>query len=582
MIVPFAPSSEIVPEGLDASVWANLEPLYAELLTRDIHCVRCLDRLIMDRSELDAAANEAFILLTINMTCHTDDAAANRAYEDFIQNVQPKLKDVGFELDKRIAFAPQAAELDKQRYEVLLRNMRSDVEIYRSENVLIEVEIARLAQSYAQICGAMTVRFREEERTLAQLARYNDEQDRALREEAWRAGAARRLSDGEKQDEIFEKMIALRHRIALNAGFKSYRDYVFVQKRRFDYTPETCHDFARGVLEVVTPLARKLVKERAARMGISSTRPWDTHADPLGRPPLRPFKNASELIERSARVFASMDKGLSQMFDYLREDDPHAPQDGDVLHRSLDLESRKGKAPGGYQSNRERLRKPFIFMNAAGVQRDVETLLHEAGHAFHSLLSRAEPILSYRDEIPLEFAEVASMSMELMSYDYLGEFYSPEESRRARRMHLEQMVLGLTFIAIVDQFQHWIYENPLHTRAERHARWIELVDKYGPGLDWSGLEEFKSTAWHRILHLFEVPFYYIEYGIAQLGALRVWLNYRHDPAGALRAYKAALSLGGSRPLPELFAQAGAEFRFGPDIIRELMAEVEKEHAALSD
>lgn len=589
MIVPFVQSSEIVPDGLDATKWAELQPLYDELLARDLHCVRCLERLILDRSELDSAASEAFTLLTISMTCHTDDAVANRAYEDFIENVQPQLKEVGFALDKKIAFAPQAAELDPQRYGVLLRDLKANVEIFRPENVPIETDIARLSQTYAQISGAMTVLFRSEERTLSQLARYNEETERALREEAWRAGASRRFRDAGRLDDLFERMLTLRHQVAINAGFSNYRDYMFLHKRRFDYSPQTCHDFALGIEEVVTPLARRLMRDRAARLGLPSTRPWDTHVDPLGRAPLRPFKNGSDLIERTSRIFRRLDADrapsgpeLAEMFDYLRHDDPHAPQDGDTLHRSLDLESRKGKAPGGYQSNRERLRKPFIFMNAAGVQRDVETLLHEAGHAFHSLLCRADPILAYRNEIPLEFAEVASMSMELLTHEYLDEFYTPEEARRARRMHMEQMVLGLTFIAIVDQFQHWIYEHPSHARSERHAKWVELTNRIGPGIDWLGLDDYLHTGWQRILHLYEVPFYYIEYGIAQLGALQVWANARHDPAGALRAYKSSLALGGSRPLPELFAAAGARFEFGPDTLRRLMPEVEAELARLAD
>lgn len=585
MIVPFTTSSAIVPDGLDATRWDQLKPLYDELLARDLHCVRCLERLILDRSELDAAACEALTLLTINMTCRTDDARANKAYEDFIQHVQPQLKEVGFALDQRIINAPQARELDQQRYGVLLRDLKANVEIFRAENVPIETELACLAQTYAQVSGAMTVVFRGEERTLSQLARYNDETDRSLREEAWRAGATRRYRDAERLDDLFEKMLALRHTAALNAGFANFRDYSFVSKRRFDYSAQTCHEFARGVEQIVTPLARKLIRDRAADLRISSTRPWDTHVDPRGRAPLRPFRNASELIDRTSRVFQRMDSGpggLAQMFEYLRQDDPHAPESGDVLHRSLDLESRKGKAPGGYQSNRERLRKPFIFMNAAGVQRDVETLLHEAGHAFHSLLCRADPILAYRNEIPLEFAEVASMSMELLTHEYLDEYYTPEESRRACRMHLEQMILGLTLIAIVDQFQHWIYEHPAHSRQERHSQWRAINDRLGPGIDWSGLEEFQRTSWHRILHLYEVPFYYIEYGIAQLGALQIWSNARRDPAATLRAYKQALALGGSRPLPELFAAAGARFEFGPDALSRLIPDIESELARLAD
>lgn len=575
MIAAFKPASAIVPESLDATRWSNLEPYYRELIDREIHCAQCLERLILDRSELDAAAAQAFAVLTIRMTCHTDDPEANRAYTDFVENIQPRLREAGFALDRKIISAPQAAELDRYRYEVLLRDLRANVETFRAENVPLETEVARMSQDYTRICGGMTVVFRGEERTLPQLARYNEETDRSVREQAWLAGAARRFQDAQALDDLYERMVQIRHLVAQNAGFRNFRDYAFTSKKRFDYTPQTCHDFARAIREVCTPLLRRLMARRASELGVGSLRPWDSQVDVRGRPPLRPFRDAHELVERSARLFRRIDPAFGEMFDFLR-DDPHRPHDNGELARSLDLESRKGKAPGGYQSSRDRIRKPFIFMNATGVQRDVETLLHEGGHAFHALLARAEPILAYRSETPLEFAEVASMSMELLAHDMLEEFYSTEDADRARRMHLEQMLQGLTFIAIVDQFQHWIYEHPLHTRAQRHDYWVSLVNEYGPGYDWTGLDEYLRTGWQRILHLYEVPFYYIEYGIAQLGAIQVWSNHRRDPRGAVESYKKALSLGGSRPLPELFQACGANFDFGPVAVRRLLGVVEDE------
>ena len=567
MLTEFVPASEIVPSTLNAASWEELQPLYQELIDRDLHCANCLRRLILDRSELDAAAGEAGTDLYIAMTCHTDDPEAQRAYLEHVENVQPKLKQAAFDLDRKIVQSPHAAGLDQARFAVYLRDLKSAVDLFRPENIPLETELAKLDQQYSETCGAMTVQFRGKERTLSQMAVFNEDPDRATREEAWRLVATRRLQDRERIDAIFDQMMALRRKVAVNAGLKDFREYAFRARRRFDYTPEDCNAYARGIEQHVTPLVRNTMARRSQTMGVSPLRPWDGQVDPKGRPALKPFESAAQLVDRTQRLFDRMDPSLSGLFSALRE-----PVSG---RASLDLESRKGKAPGGYQASRERVRMPFIFMNAVGVQRDVDTIVHEAGHAFHALLCRGEPLLHYRNEIPLEFAEVASMSMELLAHPFLGEFYGEPEADRARRVHLEQLLSGLTFIAIVDQFQHWLYTTE-NTASERHAKWAELTERYGQGFDWSGLEQMLGPGWHRVLHLFGVPFYYIEYGIAQLGAIQMWLNYRKDPCGAVEAYKKALALGASRPLPELFKAAGLEFDFGPEIIGRLVGEVGRE------
>lgn len=575
MLTTFQRASEIVPENLDATKWSELEPLYRELIERELHCGNCLRRLIMDRSELDAAASEAGSRLFIEQTCHTDSEAANKAYIDFIENVEPKLKEVGFELDKKIASSPYVRDLEPGRFEVYMRSTQLGVKLFRPENVPIETELAKLEQQYRQICGAMTVNFRGEERTLPQMARFNEDTDRATREEAWRSVADRRYRDHEKIEGLYEQMLELRAKVARNAGFPNYRDFAHTAKRRFDYTPQMCHDYAAGVEKVVVPALRRLNAARARSLGIPKLRPWDLAVDVKGRPALRPFENAGQMVERTSKVFVKLDSELSGMFETLRRPGP----DGKSC---LDLESRKGKAPGGYQANRDRMRLPFIFMNAAGVQRDVETMVHEAGHAFHSILSRHDPLLMYRSEIPLEFAEVASMSMELLTHPFLNEYYSPADAARATRWHLEQLATMLPWIATIDQFQQWIYTDPGHSVADRQAKWLELNDRFGPAADWTGLENILRTQWHRQLHLFGSPFYYIEYGIAQLGALQLWLAFLKDRGAAVAAYKRALTLGGSRPLPELFGEAGLKFEFGEPMIRTLWDAVEKELAQLPE
>ncbi len=556
-------ASAFVPADLDAARWENLAPLYQALLDRKVDGVDGLRRLLLDRSELDSAASETQTNLYINMTCHTDDEQIKAAYLDFVERVEPKLKEAGFELDRKIVGSPHADGLDRRRHEVLLRDLQADVAIFRQENIPLQTEETKLDQQYEETCGAMTVDFRGEERTLPQMARFLEETDRATREEAWRGIWERRYRDHERLSEIFDRLVGLRAQVARNSGFASFRDYMFKRKHRFDYAPADCEAFHRAAEEVCVPVLRRLNARRREALGVDSLRPWDLAVDSKGRPPLRPFDGAEELIEKTSRLFHRMEPSLGTMFDSLRGGD------------CLDLDSRKGKAPGGYQAHRDRSRKPFIFMNAAGLHRDLETMVHEAGHAFHSILCNDEPLLHYR-HAPLEFAEVASMSMELLSFPYLGEFYDEAQVARAKRERLEDLSALLPWVATIDAFQHWIYTHPEHSRDERTAHWLELDERFGAAVSWDGLEHYRQMSWQRQGHLFGVPFYYIEYGIAQLGALQLWLGFKADRGRAIENYRRALRLGGSRPLPELFEAAELTFDFGPDTVKRLMDDVQRE------
>ena len=557
-----------VNADLDATNWENLAPLYQSLLDRELKCPKCLEKLLLDRSDLDALVSEAGANLYITMTRNTEDEAANKAYEAFVQSVEPEHKKMAFALDSKVAGSPHADKLDQDRYGVLLRGTRTNVELFREENVPIQTELALLDQKYSQVIGAMTCDFEGETRTMPQMQRFLEDQDRDLRERAWNATTEVRLAARETLDGLFDEMVAKRHQIALNAGFENFRDYQHAAMHRYDYTPDDCATFHAAIEETVVPLRRRCDEERAAALDVDPLRPWDGAVDVKGRAPLRPFETADELVEKSSKAFHRMDPELAGYFDSMREGD------------CLDLATRKGKAPGGYQYNRDFSRKPFIFMNAAGLHRDLETMVHEAGHAFHSCLSDHDPILAYRHS-PIEFAEVASMSMELLTYPYLDEFYNEEEANRARREHLEAMANTLSWIAQVDAFQHWIYLNPTHSHEERRAAWNDLNARFGGCASWEGHEEAKAHTWHRQLHIFGIPFYYIEYGIAQLGALQVWLNSkRNGEESAIRAYKSALSLGGSKPLPNLFEAAGCRFDFGSEIVGELMDAVNEELASI--
>jgi oligoendopeptidase F len=556
--------TDFVPADIDATNWDNLQPYYQQLLDREFKCSGCLEQFLLDRSELDAAASEAGSNLYITMTCNTEDKNAKDAFLSFVENVEPELKKLGFELNKKVVGSQHIDSLDKDRFGVLVRDWCADVEIFRDENVPLQTEDTKLGQEYAELCGAMMVNFDGEERTMPQMGMYQQDQDRSVREASWRAVAERRLQDRDTIDGIFDKMVANRNQTAQNAGFEEYRGYMFAVKHRFDYTPEDCIAFHDAIDEACMPIVRALAKERKEALGVDTLRPWDIAVDPHGHAALKPFDSADDLIEKTSKLFHRMDTELGDMFDTMR--------DGGY---SLDLDSRKGKAPGGYQASRDRQRKPFIFMNAAGLPRDLDTMVHEAGHAFHYMLCRHDDLVWYRGA-PLEFAEVASMSMELLAYPFLDEFYSPEEIKRAIKKHLEGIVSTLTWVATIDAFQHWIYLNPEHTREERTAHWLELGERFGGGVDWTGLEAEQEAVWHRQLHPFEVPFYYVEYGIAQLGALQMWLKYIENPKEAIAAYKNGLELGASKTLPSLFEASGLKFDFTTDMVSTLMKTVGEE------
>ena len=566
---PHAPR-KFVPVVIDLGDWSQLAPLFDRIEAAAAGCrtLAEFEQWILDWGELSAALDEESSKRYITMTCHTDDAEAEKAYLHFVEHIDPQTKPRQFKLSEIFLAHPLRAQLPKARYEVLDRNTRLHVELYRPENVPLETEEAKLGQQYQKLSGSLTVNFRGEEKTLVQMGRYLEEPDRALRQEAWELVAKRRLQEADKCAENFEALLALREQIARNAGFPDYLSYAFRARGRFDYTPEDCRKFHDAIESEVMPVLRALQQERRDRLGLAALRPWDLAVDPLNRPALRPFDEVGKMVSGSQQIFDQIDGRLAEGFATM------------VRLKLLDLANRKGKAPGGYQSTLAETRLPFIFMNAVGLQRDLETMLHEAGHAFHTLAAKEENLYAYRSA-PIEFCEVASMSMELLGNEFLEVFYAPAEANRARRTHLEGIMSIFPWIATVDAFQHWIYSHPGHTRAERTAAWLALMDRFGGTVAWSGFEDARANLWHRQLHIFLYPFYYVEYGIAQLGALQVWANSKRDKAKALADYQAGLALGGSRPLPELFAAAGCQFEFSRKTVKPLVELVQRELAKLA-
>jgi len=554
-----------VPADIKLGDWSHIAPLFDLLEQRGPQCASAsdLERWLLDGSELSAALDEEASRRYIAMTCHTDDVEAEKGYLHFVERIEPELKPRQFKLSQIYLSHPLRSLLPKTRYAVFDRDIAVQVELFRQENVPLETEETRLGQQYQKLAGSLTVQFRGEEKTLIQMGRYLEETDRSLREEAWELVATRRLQEADKFEGIFEQQARLREQIAANAGFPNYLAYGFRARHRFDYTPEDCLRFHDAIEQEVMPVVRDFQARRRQTLNLKTLRPWDLAVDPSNKPPLRPFEQVEQMVAKTQKIFDHLDPALSKGFQTMQD------------LRLLDLANRKGKAPGGYQSTLSEARLPFIFMNAVGVQRDVETILHEAGHAFHALATRNEDLYAYRSA-PIEFCEVASMSMELLGNEFLEEFYDAPEARRARRKHLEGIVEIFPWIATVDAFQHWLYSHPSHSRTERTAAWLGLMDRFGGDVDWSGHEQVRAHLWHRQLHIFLHPFYYIEYAIAQLGALQVWVNSKRDKAKALQAYQRALALGGSQPLPQLFAAADCRFDFSVGTLRPLVQMVREE------
>ncbi len=551
-----------VPKDADLGDWSRVEPLFDALLRREVKSAADLERLVLDTSELVSTLSDERARRSIATSRDTEDAGLEAAFLRFVKEVEPKAAERGDSVSRKIATHPGAGELP-ERYAVYLRNVRNQIEIFRPENLAIEAEAEEVAQGYGKITGAWTVLFRGEEKTLTQLSLVLQEKDRLLRQEAFDAAAGRRLRNRDAIDDIFDSLVEKRTKIARNAGFSNYVEYRFRQLNRFDYSPADCERLHDAIERFAVPLQREMRESRREALGLETLKPWDLDVDPTGKPGLRPFTDVGRLVSGARSIFERLDADLARQFASLD------------ARGMLDLENRKRKRPGGYCYTLDESRIPFIFANAVGVDDDVRTLLHECGHAFHSLACREEPLVWYRDA-PTEFAEVASMSMELLGAPHMTAFYDEGDCARSRREHLEDIVRTFAWVATIDAFQLWVYRHPGHSRAERKAAWLAIADRFSDALDWSGYEEARASAWQRQLHLFFYPLYYVEYAIAQIGALQVWLRAREDGRRALADYRKGLSLGGSRPLKDLFAGAGIRFDFGDEMLRRLLDAVRTE------
>ena len=549
--------------------WPQIAPIFAELEARPLDAAN-VDAWLRDWSQLSRLLAEAYARLNVALAANTADKAAEARYFRWIETVVPPAEAADQKLkEKLLRSGLQPAGLD-----IALRNLGAEADLFREANLPLIMEESKLTAEYDKIIGAQTVTWDGRTMPVAQLRPVFEESDRPRRERAWRLAQGRQLEDRAPLNTLWTQLLDLRGRIAANAGCADYRAYAWRARQRFDYTPEDCASFHAAIETVGVPAASRVYERHRRRLGLETLRPWDLTDGWFGRPSppsgqvaLRPFHDTDELQATSAGLLRRVDPRLGDNFQTL------------VDERLLDLPSREGKAPGGFCAFFPATRRPYIFMNSVGSHDDVQTMLHEAGHAFHVFDSSHLPYYPQLN-VPAEFAEVASMSMELLAAPYFpveqGGFYSETDAARARVEHLEEMLLFWPFMAVVDAFQHWAYTHPAAAAdADRcDDQWQSLWRRFIPAVDWSGLEAELATGWHRKLHIFQYPFYYVEYGLAALGATQVWRNARDDQQGAVARYRAALKLGGTATLPELYAAAGARFAFDAETLGEAVALIE--------
>jgi oligoendopeptidase F len=552
-------------ESILALRWSNYEPYYKELESRPLNSEN-IQVWLDDWSRLAETADEQYWRLNIATTVNTADQAIEQAFNKYVEELQPLIKTAEQKLkDKLLAsgFSPKG-------FETGLRMMQAEADIFKEENLPLLAEEQKLANEYNKIIGSITVIWDGQEIPLSDMFPIFYETNRSVRQRAWETAFACITKERQNINDVWEKFMPLRLKIAENAGVPDYRAYMWKQKFRFDYSPEDCKAFHAAIEQAVVPAATRVYERRRQRLGIESVRPWDVYVDPHGDIPIKPSESNDDFLAKSLSIFQHVDPVLGGYFQTM------------IDEGLLDIESRKNKAPGAYSLGLHVAHRPFIFMSNTNTPWDVQTILHEGGHAFHEF-ERAHIHFYQRGEIylPAEFAEVASMGMELLSSPYktkeYGGFYTDSEAARAMIELLETIITFWPYMALVDAFQHWIYENPAEgsIASKCEEKWAELWDRFMIGIDYSGLEDARKTYWHRQGHIFGSPFYYVEYGLAQLGAVQVWANSRRDYRKAVADYRKALSLGATVPLPQLFAAAGAKFAFDAETLKQAVDMMEE-------
>ncbi len=554
-----------LPKSFKITVWSKLKPYYNELAKRDIDSVAALEKWLFDWCELDDIVAEEFRWRYIRFTCNNDDEKAVESYNYAVQELMPRIYPYTDSLNRKLSDSPFNTDLDQNTYFIFLRSIRNAIQLYREENIPLISDLKIIAKEHGRLFSQMSIEVDGEELTLQQANAKIENSERPVREKLYKKVGLRLRQDSNKLNEVFDKLLQLRHQIALNANFENYRDYKFQDLGRFDYKVQDCLDFHDAIASEIVPIIDELNIVRKKGLGVEDLRPWDTMIDINGQKPATPFTSESELIQKSITCMSHLNPMFGEVIDLMNE----------MGH--LDLESRKGKRPGGYNMPLPISGVPFIFMNAANSIKDMRTMMHEGGHAVHSFLINNYK-LSASKNLPSEIAELAAMTMELLTMDYWDTFYEDEEAlRNAKIWQLEKVLTTLPWVATIDKFQHWLYTNPKHTIEERTTTWTNYFNEFrSKKVNYEGLEDNIEYMWHRQLHIFEVPFYYIEYGMAQLGAIAIWRQYRQNPQQAIENYIKALSLGYTKSIPEIYEAAGIEFNFSREYVSELGAFVKKE------
>lgn len=561
-----APKRTFIAADLNLQTWEDIQPFFIDLKERTITSQAEFEKWLQDRSELDAVLEENAAWRYIKMTIDTRIPELTEAYTFFVTEIQPKLAPFEDLLNRKMMESEYVSTLSKSKeYSLLFKRVQQDLDLFQEKNIALEAEISEQSQEFGAISAAQMIEIDGEKMTMQKASVLLKNQDEAIRKQAFELMGERRLEDAEKLDDLFTSLVAKRHQLAINAGFDNYRDYKLKSLGRFDYTKEDCFDFHDSIKKHIVPLVKKIQQKQADLLGVEKIKPWNIEVDPLGKAALKPFEKGEELLEGTILMFDKIDTYFGDCIRTMNE----------MGH--LDLESKPGKSPGGYNYPLYEIGVPFIFMNAVGTLRDLVTMVHEGGHAIHSFLSRDLKLTGFKN-LPSEVAELASMSMELLSMEHWDQFFpNSSELKRAKVEQLETILKILPWIATIDKFQHWVYENPTHSVAERQQKWEEITTDFGTGLvDWTGYESYKVRAWQKQLHLFEVPFYYIEYGIAQLGALAIWKNSKTNHQEAIEGYKNALTLGYTRSIPEIYETAGIKFDFSDAYLKEIASFVEGE------
>ena len=562
--IPTRPIRKFVPENLVINSWNKIKSLFDDLVNRDISSGLELEQWMVDQSELSAVLEEDMAWRYIKMNIDTTDKELGEQFSFWIKEISPNTAPYSHKLNLKLVNSPYLKDLDKEKYRIYLRSVKKQIEIFREENIPLFTTMEEKQQEYGAISAKMSIEVDGEKITMQKAAQLLKSTDRNKREEIYNKISSRRLQDEKLLDNLFDELIVLRQKIAENAGFENYRDYMFASMGRFDYTPKDCFNFHDAIAQEIVPIINSFEQRRKNKLGNIAYKPWDTAVDVDGLPPLKPFEGGTELTDLSIECFNRLRPYFGECLATMKS------------MKHLDLESKTGKAPGGFMYPLYEIGVPFIYMNAVGSQRDLVTMVHEGGHAVHSFLSRDLPLTEFKST-PSEVAELASMAMELLSMDHWDVFYADAaDLKRAKLEQLEKSLETLPWVASIDKFQHWIYTTK-HTAQERKIKWLEISAELGNQIiDWEGSENMHANLWQKQLHLYEVPFYYIEYGMAQLGAIAMWRSYKELGEQALDNYMDALKLGYTKTIGEIYESAGIKFDFSAKYVQELANFIKKE------